>query len=313
MLRVRYLIPVVLVGYLLTGLVQVRPEERAVVRRFGRVVAHPGPGLWVGLPWGIDRVERIPVRTARQLTVGYDPQAWAESVSTPVGQFLTGDQNLVNVQLVLDYAIGETDQDLDDYAMHQDQVDATLSRVVEAAVSEWAASRAVDQVLLTGNAALPVWVMERLGERLPAFRLGVRVQRVSVSYLAPPEEVRAAFEAVTQAQTAIRTREFQARQEATQRERQAEAIRYKLEQEADQYRQSQLGQAAADAAEFRAQLAAFREVSKTNPDALAFLWWDEMRKALLGLKARGGRIEPLDAHLGTQGLDVTQLISPRKR
>ncbi len=52
---------------------------------------------------------------------------------------------------------------------------------------------------------------------------------------------------------------------------------------------------------------------KTNPDALAFLWWDEMRKALVGLKARGGRVEPLDAYLGSSGLDVTQIISPRKR
>src|SRR5262249_58727073 len=104
------------------------------------------------------------------------------------GQFLTGDQNLVNVQLVLDYAIGETDQELDDYVMHKDQVDATLGRVAEAAVGEWTGGRAVDRVLLTGNAALPAWVMERLGERLPAFRLGVRVQRASVSYLAPPEE-----------------------------------------------------------------------------------------------------------------------------
>src|SRR5262249_6152572 len=269
MLRARYLIPLALVAYLLTGLAQVRPEERAVVRRFGQVVARPGPGLWVGLPWGIDRVERVPVRTARQLTVGYNPENWSESAGTPSGQFLTGDQNLVNVQLVLDYAIGESDQELDDYVMHKDQVDATLGRVAEAAVAEWVGGRAVDQVLLTGSAALPPWVMERLGERLPAVRLGIRAQRVSVSYLAPPEEVRAAFEAVTQAQTGIRTREFQARQEAAQRERQAEALRYKLEQEASEYRESQLRQAGADAAEFRAQLAAYREVSKTNSDALA--------------------------------------------
>ncbi len=89
--------------------------------------------------------------------------------------------------------------------------------------------------------------MDRLAERLPAFRLGVRMQRVSVAYLAPPEEVRAAFEAVTQAQTGIRTKELQARQEASQRERQAESLRYRLEQEAGEYRESQLRQAIADA------------------------------------------------------------------
>ena len=299
-------------AYLLTGIAQVRPEERAVVRRFGKVVARPGPGLWVGLPWGIDRVDRVPVLTARQLTVGYDPATWSDVSGTPTGQFLTGDHNLVNVQLVLHYAIGETDQELDDFVMHQDRVDVVLERVAEAAVGEWIAGRPVDQVLLTASAALPAWVMDRAAERLPAFRLGVRLQRVSVAYLAPPEEVRAAFEAVTQAQTGIRTKELQARQEAGQRERQAEALRYRLAQEAAEY--PRIAVAAGERGRRRVprELDAYRDVVKTNPDALAFLWWDEMRKALTGLKARGGRVEPLDAYLGAGGLDVTQVITPEE-
>ena len=313
MLRPRYFLVLALVAYLLTGIAQVRPEERAVVRRFGKVVARPGPGLWIGLPWGIDRVDRVPVLTTRQLTVGYNPDTWSDIPGTPAGQFLTGDHNLVNVQLVLHYAIGETDAELDDYVMHQNRVDTVLDRIVEAAAGEWVAGRPVDQVLLTGSSALPVWVMDRAGERLGEFRLGVRLQRVSVAYLAPPEEVRAAFEAVTQAQTGIRTKELQARQEANQRDRQAEALRFRLAQEAAEFRDSQLRQATADAADFRAQLAAHRDVLKSNPDALAVLWWEEMRKALTNLKARGGRVEPLDAHLGAGGLDVTQIMTPKKR
>ena len=153
--RTRHLLLIALAAYLLTGLAQVRPEERAVVRRFGRVVARPQPGLWVGLPWGIDRVDRVPVRTLRQVTAGYDPGVGFDAPGTPPGQLLTGDQNLVNVQLVLAYAIGETDADLDDFVMHQDQVDAVLGREAEAVAAEWAAGRPVDEVLLTGNAALP--------------------------------------------------------------------------------------------------------------------------------------------------------------
>src|SRR5438270_5744254 len=103
--RTRYLLLLLLVAYLLTGLAQVRPEERAVVRRFGRVVAKPGPGLWVGLPWGIDRVDRVPVATVRRVVVGYQPDAAPDAI--PAGQLLTGDQNLVNVQMAVDYAVAE--------------------------------------------------------------------------------------------------------------------------------------------------------------------------------------------------------------
>ena len=38
-----------------------------------------------------------------------------------------------------------------------------------------------------------------------------------------------------------------------------------------------------------------------------------MRKALTGMKARGGRVEPLDAFIGPDGLDVTQLVTPKRR
>src|SRR5437588_11918633 len=107
--RTRYLLLLALAAYLLTGLTQVRPEERAVVRRFGRVVARPQPGLWVGLPWGIDRVDRVPVRTLRQVTAGYDPGVGFDAPGTPPGQPLTGDQHRGNVPLGTPSPIGGTD------------------------------------------------------------------------------------------------------------------------------------------------------------------------------------------------------------
>ncbi|MCS6866882.1 MAG: SPFH domain-containing protein [Gemmataceae bacterium] len=315
MLKLRYLFLLLVVSYLATGIYQVGPDQRAVVRRFGQVVARPGPGLGFGWPWGIDQVDRIPVRTVRQLRVGYDPNTANDAVTSP-GQMLTGDQNLVNIQLVLDYAIGETDADLDDYVLHRDRVEAILARATEAAMGEWAAAHSIDQVLLTGNAALPVWVMNRLHERLPVLRLGVRVQRASVAILAPPDEVRAAFEAVNQAETAIRTRETQARQQSEQRLTQANAVKYRLEQEAAQYRDEQLAQAAAEAEAFRKELMAFREVLKSHPDALAFLWWQEMQDILDTLTTRGSEVKPLDHYLlnGELNLyEVSKFFNPLRR
>src|SRR5947209_9355318 len=95
------LLVVVLLGYALTGVAQVRPGQRAVVRRFGRVLEHkPEPGLWVGLPWGMDRVDRVVVDRVQSVTVGYREGGEAGE-ALPAGQLLTGDHNLVNVQAVL--------------------------------------------------------------------------------------------------------------------------------------------------------------------------------------------------------------------
>ena len=309
-LKLRYILLLLLIAYTLSGIAQVRPEERAVVRRFGAVVAHPGPGLWVGLPWGMDTVDRVLVRVVRQVTAGWDASALGESA--PAGQLLTGDENLVNVQLLVDYAIGETDADLDRFVAHRDRVDAAVSREAEAAAAEWTGSRGVDDVLLTGSAELPAWLMNELPKRVEALQLGIRIQRVSVG-LAPPEEVRASFESVTQAQTGIRTKEYQARQEADQRLRQAEEVRYRLEREADTFRRGIERQSRAEADDFLVQRAAYRDLHRTNPDALALIWWSETRKILQGMKARGGRVEMLDATIGSSGLDVTQFLTPKRK
>src|SRR5262245_17989629 len=101
------------VAYLLTGVVQVAPGERAVVWRFGRVLDYkPEPGLWVGLPWGLDRVERVPVDRVQSVTVGFSDDDGQEAA--PAGQLLTGDHNLVNVRATVYYKVAA--DRVEDYA-----------------------------------------------------------------------------------------------------------------------------------------------------------------------------------------------------
>ena len=51
------------VGSLMSCVTQVRSDERAVVRRFGRILPEKArPGLLFGLPWGLDRVNRVSLK-----------------------------------------------------------------------------------------------------------------------------------------------------------------------------------------------------------------------------------------------------------
>lgn len=310
--RLRYLLPsLALLAYLATGVAQVGPDERAVVRRFGRVVARPGPGLWIGLPWGIDRIDRVQTHTARQLPVGFAIEEASDAPGTPPGQLLTGDQNLVNVKLVVEYAIDDRDGELDQYVLHRDQVDTVLGRATETLAAEWVGARRVDAVL-SGRARLVEWVSARLPDRIAAARLGIVVQRVSVEFLAAPEEVRDSFEAVNQAQTAIRTRLNQAEQEAERYRSEAAGLTHKLATEAEAYRQEKVSQATADAKAFAERLAQYRRLGPANPDLLAALWREEMAK-LLGTVKANGRIEPLDDVLGPNGIELNQFLPIKKR
>jgi membrane protease subunit HflK len=307
------------VSYLATGMTQVLPGERAVVRRLGRVLDEkPGPGLWFGLPWGLDRVDRVAVDQVRRLAVGYNPEQESDQ-PTPPGQFLTGDHNLVNVRIDLHYSVWE-DQ-IVDYLQQKEQAERLIARTAETLLAEWLAQRTVDEVLLHAKADLPGWLIERtpgqslgrLQQRLEPYHLGIRLREASVAQAGPPDEVKQAFDEVTQAQTRIRTQVHEAEQQALNDLRQAEADKNDIEKRAASYAYDQRQMAQTEAEKFLERLRQYQRLSKDNPDFLAGIWHDQMGKLFSKLK-ENGRIDLLDHHLGPDGLDVTLMpMQPRKR
>jgi membrane protease subunit HflK len=306
---VRYLFGVLLlafVGYLLTGVTQVRPGERALVRRFGRVVDKPGPGLRIGLPYGMERVDRVPVDLVRRVAIGYQPDADESDQTTPPGQLLTGDHNLVNVQIVLDYSV--RDEELEDYVVQGERADGVIARAGEAILAEWVSGRKVDEVLIRGKAELPSLLVERTQERIKPYRLGVQIGRASVSHLFPPDQVKTAFDDVTRAQSAMRSQEYKAREEAAKRLRDAQAEKHRIEKMTAAYVNEQVVRAKAEADTFLKRLKQYHELRRDNPHVLAGIWWDQIGK-LFALLRDSGRVDLLDNHLGADGLDIT--VSPQ--
>ncbi len=287
-------------GYLLTGLVQVRPGERAVVRRFGRVLAEkPEPGLWVGLPWGMDRVDRVAVDRVQSVTVGYRETDAGETM--PPGQLLTGDHNLVNVQAALYYKVRLPE--IEDHVLQEDRVGALLSRAAEAVMAEWVAGRTVDEVLLKGKNELPQELKRHIPEMIGLYHLGVQVLDARVAAVAPPDEVKAAFDSVALEQTRIATRRNQAEQEAEARWRAARADKYALEQATAAYVHNQELLARRDAERFGERLAQYRRGLRDNPHYLRQIWEEERGKLFAQLK-QNNQIDLLDHHLGAGGLDL---------
>lgn len=296
-------------AYLLTGVTQVRPGERAVVRRFGRVVDTPSPGLWIGLPWGMDRVDRVPVDLVRRVVVGFQPGE--DQVAPQPGQLLTGDHNLVNARVVIDYAVEDTQ--VVEFVEQADRTDALVSRVTEAALAEWAAGNKIDDILIHGKAVLPGLLVQQTQERLEPYRLGIQVRDASVAYLYPPDEVKDAFDEVTRAQTSISTREHEARQVAARLRREAETEKYRRDQLTAAYVQEQLRLAQAEAATFDKRREQYQRLRQQNPDFLTGLWWEEMGKLFERMK-ESGRLDVLDHHLGADGLDISQFPAlPKKK
>jgi modulator of FtsH protease HflK len=290
-----------LAAYGLTGVTLTRPGELAVVRRFGRVLEHkPGPGLWVSLPWGMDRVDRVVVDRLQSVVVGYRGDDNPDLVIPP-GQLLTGDHNLVNVQATIYYKVRP--EEVADYVAQAGRVEAVLSRTAETVMAEWVAGRTVDDVLLNGKTALREDLVPRIEERFQPYRLGLEVRDARVTLIAPPDEVKDAFDRVAKVQTETATAKYRAEQEAQRLLRQAEADRYRSEQETEAYAARARFMARGDAERFLKRLDQYRLGRRHNPNYLRQIWEEERGKLFARLK-ENRQLDLLDHHLGADGLDL---------
>ena len=304
------LLTLLLVGYGLTGMVQVRPDERAVVRRFGRMLpVKPKPGLFIGLPWGMDRVDRIAVAKIQSITVGYQDDVALDD-AIPAGQLLTGDHNLVNIQVTLFYKV-KTDEE-EDYLTEFDRVEGLIARAAESVLAQWVAARTVDDVLLNAKTALGSDLRDGIRQHLEPYRLGVELLEPRVSVVAPPEEVKAAFAKVTSAQTAIGTTINKAEQDTKARRRSAESDALQLKRETAAYEEKVTKLAAAEAGSFVARLRAYQLAKETNPNYLRQIWDEEMGDLLRKMQANR-QLAPLDHLLNSLGLDLNTMPAVPKK
>lgn len=295
-----------------SSLTQVQSHERAVIRRFGRVLDHkPGQGLYIGLPWGIDRVDLAPVGWERTIEIGFNDKEQKEEDAIPTGQMLTGDHNLVNITMSITY---RADEDAPEkFVLQRDNIDAFVARAAEGIVAEWIAGRTVDDVLRRGMSELSLVLLRSLPDRLKHYELGVKVQNASVIKLEPPQEVKDAFDKLAKAKTGIDTRINEAEREANRKRSEAMGRIDLIQREADSYAVIEQRTAKADAETFRKRLAQYQELSRTNPEYLNTLWLDEMTR-LYGRMRAEGRIELLDHFLTSEGLSITQFpLQPRKK
>jgi modulator of FtsH protease HflK len=310
---VLYLIALLFAVYTVaTSFTQVQSHERAVVRRFGRVLEHkPEQGLYIGLPWGIDRVELAPVGRLRTITVGFNEKEDRDDEVTPPGQLLTGDHNLVNVQASINFRASENAPEK--YILQKDNIDAFVARAAESLLAEWIAAHEVKEILRTGKGQLPGFLLASLPERLRDYELGVVIESIAIKKLEPPGEVKAAFDNLTQAEASIPTKRSQALETVDRKKSMAQGEINDIERKAEMYAPTERKNAQTEADNFRKRLTQYQELSRANPEYINALWLDGMTR-IYGKMREEGRIELLDHYLTKEGLTITQFpLVPRKK
>ena len=164
------------------GVMFVDSGEAAVVYRFGAVVRTASAGLQLRAPWPLESDERIAIGEARR-------------VETGERRLLTGDTNLVDLDLVVQYAVSDPVA----YVLGATDPEAVVIQTVKASAAEVLSTMEVDFLMTTGRSELQTRLRERAQAGLDARQIGVTLADVDVRELSPPPPVVDAFNDVSSA------------------------------------------------------------------------------------------------------------------
>ncbi len=276
------LIAVVLfVPYLLTGFFVVRGNESAVVRRFGAVVRNAGgevrlwPSGWhYDWPWPMATVDRVNLNEIRTLKIG-DLEQDAPSASGLLravdparqAQFLSGDKNILNVQICVTYRV--SDAAVDDFLFVVGSPERRLRTLAESVLADAMLLSGVDFAHTLGRNELRELMTDWLQKLAHEQRLGLTVDDVTIGNVAPPLRVKAEFIDVMNARADKETAINQARAYAEQREAEARAIARRTIDSAEVFRRQSVESARAEGESFSRLIAQFRSEEQHGPHSYA--------------------------------------------
>jgi membrane protease subunit HflK len=210
----------------LTGVYTVDEAERGVVLRFGQFEGLTQPGLRWHLPWPIESAEKINIGATERLSYS--------------GSMLTRDENIVNVDLVVQFR--RTDPQAFLFNMRDPQ--DTLADATASAIREVVGRNVLDFVLTEGRAEVARDTQDLLQATLDAYGAGVTIYEVNLQDANFPREVESSVQdsikaredrerRILEAQSYSNEILPRARGEAERRRQGAEAYREQVVADAD--------------------------------------------------------------------------------
>jgi membrane protease subunit HflK len=261
--RMHWWVAAMVVLYAFSGITVVKPDEVAVILRWGRLVGDTpalqehGPGLLFAFPRPIDLVYRVPVKHVYEVPLatlaGVDAALTSSAALDPLtqGYALTGDNNIVHVQMVARYRI----RDAAEWAFYGPLPEDVLRAEVTGAMVRSLGEMEVDKVLTDGRKTLIANATRRAQAGLDAAHSGLELTSLELTRLTPPSALAYEFDAVQSAYIGAETSKKEAQAFA-------EMVIPKAHADADAAVQGARGLADAQLAVARGDADAFRSLDK---------------------------------------------------
>lgn len=187
--------------FLSTLLYQVGTEEVGVITRFGKFLATTQPGLHMKIPYGVDRVDKVPVERVQKEEFGFRTLSAGVRTEFVKGRnpeeslMLTGDLNSAIVEWIVQYRIS----DPVDYLFKVRSVRSTIRDASETVMRQVVGDRSVDEVIILSRREVAQEAAEMLQNILNSYETGIQIVTLELKDVNPPDPVKPAFNEVNEA------------------------------------------------------------------------------------------------------------------
>lgn len=249
----------------------VQPEERAVVKRFGKVIGITDPGLHFKLPFGIDDVQMVATERVLKQEFGFRTEEVTRDSSSKYAErdfpeeslMLSGDLNMIDVEWVVQYRISDPIKYL--YAMREPE--RTMRDISESVMRRVVGNRIGSEVLTTGRVEISTTAREEIQEAMQKYDNGLHIITVELQDVVPPARVQPAFNEVNEARQERERMINEATRQANEAIPRAQGEANRQIAQAQGYATERVNRAHGETARFSAVLSEYRgapEVTRTR-------------------------------------------------
>ncbi len=271
-----------------TGVYTVDAAERGVELRFGKYLQTTTPGLHIHLPWPMVTHQVVNVDSIKSF-----------SHRT---QMFTKDENLVEIDMVVQYVIN----DVEDYLFKIRDPELTVRDVSESAIREVVGTSTLEAVLGADRPKIPQQAMQIIQETLDGYQAGVLISSVNLQQVQFPSDVKGATDDVVKAREDKERFENEAKAYANDLVPKARGQAARRIQEAEAYREQVVAEAEGDAQRFLKVLAQYQAAPSVTRERLYLETMEQVlgrnAKVILDTEGNGNLIYlPVDRLLEQSG------------
>ena len=174
----------------------VEPDEEGVVTTFGKFNRTASPGLHFKYPSPIEHASTPKVTKIRRAEIGFRSVNTGSVQKVPAESLmLTGDQNIIDINLVAQYKIKDSVAYLFNVRKPHKLVRDSAETVIRGIIG----SKKIDEALTTGKAEVQVQAKDQMQALLDKYQSGIQMVTIQLQDVHPPEQVAAAFKDVVSA------------------------------------------------------------------------------------------------------------------